>query len=49
MCFGDVNCVGGGSSFFLMCKDFGRMFDNLFSACTVFVVVVVRWKLAHAH
>ena len=23
--------------FFLACKDFGRMFDNSFPACTVFV------------
>ena len=27
---------GGGPGFFLTCKDFGRMFDNSFSAWTFF-------------
>ena len=27
---------GGGGGLFLVCEDFGRMFDNLFPACTFF-------------
>ena len=26
----------GGGGFFLVCKDFGRMFDNSFPACAFF-------------
>ena len=39
-------------AFFLAPEDFGRMFDNSFPACAVFVVVVVvvvvvfKWRLA---
>ena len=37
-------------SFFLAYEDFGRVFDNSFPACAVFVVVVVvvvfKWRLA---
>ena len=35
----------GGGGFFLACEDFGRMFDNSFSACAFFL----KWRLARAH
>ena len=31
---------GGGGGFFLACEDFGRMFDNSFSACDFLCVFV---------
>ena len=41
--------VGG---FFLACEDFGRMFDNSFSACaffSFFFLIFLKWRLARAH
>ena len=37
---------GGGGGFFLACKDFQRMFDHSFPACTSFFL---KWRLACAH
>ena len=31
----------GGGGFFLACEDFGRMFDNSFSACAFFFKVKI--------
>ena len=33
----------GGDGFFLICKNFGRIFDHLFPACAL------KWKLVREH
>ena len=35
--FREYLVYGGGGGFFLACEDFGRMFDNSFPACAVFL------------
>ena len=45
----DPKC-GGGSGFFLVCEDFGRMFDNSFPACAFFFLFFFcKCRLAHTH
>ena len=39
-CGGGGGGDGGGDGFFLACDDFGRMFDNSFSACIIFFSIV---------
>ena len=39
---------GSGGGIFLVCEDFGRMFDHSFPACSFFVVVL-KWRFARAH
>ena len=42
-----VNCSGGG--FFLVCKDLGRMVDNLFPSCAFFSFFFLKCRIGHAH
>ena len=37
---------GGDGGFFLVCEEFGRMFDISFPACTFFFL---KWSLGCAH
>ena len=39
--FSSRSCGGGSGGFFLACKDFGRVFDSSFSACTFFFKVEI--------
>ena len=39
---------GSGGGIFLVCEDFGRMFDHSVPACSFFVVVL-KWRFARAH
>ena len=44
--------VTAGSTSFLACEDFGRVFDHSFPACAFCVCVLFfffKWRLAHAH
>ena len=38
---------GSGDGFFLVCKDFGRMFDHSLPACAFFLLF--KWRLARPH
>ena len=46
-----LGCVyglgGGGDGFFIVCEDFGRMFDKSFPACAFLKIIL--WRLARAH